>query len=190
MNPKYISSISELDNIVGLAPRERENMETVTDLFPFRANDYYLSLINWKDGHDPLRMIVIPDSRELKSGGSTDPPCEKNYTKTFGLQHKYHQISLLLLTDACTGLAKRARFIMSHATSKIEMVGKTAMHVFMRYHQLADPADTGTFMIFRHNLMACQFDYYRHPIVRDDELLPVKTPKNAGCSDVESGHDR
>lgn len=360
MNPKYVTSISELDNMVGLAPKEREKMETVTDLFPFRSNEYYLSLIDWKDGHDPLRRIVVPDLRELKSGGSADPSCEKNYTKQPGLQHKYDQTGLLLLTDvcggicrfcfrkrlfmtceretvkdvsenieyirkhteitnvlltggdpltletrqletvlgqlreiphvniirigskmlaynpyrilndpdlllvlsrfstpekriylmahfnhpreltdvsrqaaemlrkagvivvnqtpilngindkpetlttlfrqlsfagispyyvfqcrptsgnhlfqvpveqsyeilqksyqACSGLAKRARFVMSHATGKIEMVGKTAEHVFMRYHQAADPANIGKFMVFRSNPIARWFDDYR-----------------------------
>ena len=50
MNPKYLSTISELDNLVGLTSRERTTMETVSDTFPFRSNEYYLSLIDWKDG--------------------------------------------------------------------------------------------------------------------------------------------
>ena len=376
MNPKYITSISELDNLVGLAPKAREMMETVTELFPFRANDYYLSLIDWKDGHDPLRRIVIPDSCELKTGGSADPSCEKDYTKKPGLQHKYGQTGVLLLTDVCggicrfcfrkrlfmsceretirdvsdnigyirehkeitnvlvtggdpltletrylgkilrelreiehvniirigskmlaynpyrilndpnlldvlsrlstpekriylmahfnhpreltevsiqaaealrkagvivvnqtpilnginnepetltmlfrrlsfagispyyvfqcrptignqffqvpleqsyevlqkswetcSGLAKRARFIMSHATGKIEMVGKSAGHVFMRYHQSADPAQIGKFMIFQSNPLARWFDDYRHHSTEPGDLLPVKKPK-------------
>jgi lysine 2,3-aminomutase len=363
MNPKYVTSISELDNLVGLAPKEREKMETVTELFPFRSNEYYLSLIDWKDGHDPLKRIVVPDSRELKTGGCNDPSCEKDYTKKPGLQHKYDQTGLLLLTDvcagicrfcfrkrlfmsceretvkevsenieyirehkeitnvlltggdplmlesrqlesvlrqlreiphvkiirigskmlaynpyrilndqnllyvlsrystpekriylmahfnhpreltevskqaaealrkagvivvnqtpilnginneaetltalfrqlsfagispyyvfqcrpttgnqlfqvpveqsyeilqkswqACSGLAKRARFVMSHATGKIEMVGRTAEHVFMRYHQAADPANIGKFMVFRTDPMARWFDDYRHAL--------------------------
>jgi lysine 2,3-aminomutase len=106
MQPKYLSTISELDNLIGLAPKEREKMETVTELFPFRSNEYYLSLIDWKDGHDPLKRIVIPDSRELKTGGSSDPSCEKNYTKKPGLQHKYDQTGLLLLTDVCGGICR------------------------------------------------------------------------------------
>ncbi|NMB79484.1 MAG: KamA family radical SAM protein [Methanomicrobiales archaeon] len=361
MNPKYITSISELDNLVGLAPKAREKMETVTDMFPFRSNEYYLSLIDWKDGHDPLRRIVIPDIRELNGSGSCDPSCEKDYTKQPGLQHKYDQTGLLLLTDvcggicrfcfrkrlfmsceretvkdvsgnleyirehkeitnvlltggdplmlatrqlepvlrelreiphvsiirigskmlaynpyrilndaellhtlsrystpekriylmahfnhpreitpvsieaaealrkagvivvnqtpilngindnaetltalfrkvsfagispyyvfqcrpttgngffqvpleesydvlqkswqACSGLAKRARFVMSHATGKIEVVGKTAEHVFMRYHQAADAVDIGKFMVFRSNPVARWFDDYQH----------------------------
>ena len=116
MDPKYITSISELDNLVGLAPKAREKMETVTDLFPFRSNEYYLSLIDWKDGHDPLHRIVVPDPRELKPGGSADPSCEKDYTKKPGLQHKYDQTGLLLLTDVCGGICRfcfRKRLFMS-----------------------------------------------------------------------------
>jgi L-lysine 2,3-aminomutase len=65
---------------------------------------------------------------------------------------------------ACSGLAKRARFVMSHATGKIEMVGKTAEHVFMRYHQAADPANIGKFMVFKSNPVARWFDDYRHAV--------------------------
>ena len=114
MNPKYVTSISELDNLVGLAPKAREMMETVTELFPFRSNEYYLSLIDWKDGHDPIKRIVIPDSRELNTGGSADPSCEKDYTKKPGLQHKYNQTGLLLLTDVCGGIC---RFCFRNASS-------------------------------------------------------------------------
>jgi lysine 2,3-aminomutase len=376
MNPKYITSISDLDNFVGLAPKAIEKMEMVTDKFPFRSNEYYLSLIDWKDDHDPLRRIVIPDAHELKTGGSTDPSCEKDYTKKPGLQHKYNQTGLLLLTDlcggicrfcfrkrlfmsceretvkdvsenieyirehkeitnvlltggdplmletrhlesvlrqlreiehvniirigskmlaynpyrilndpnllcvlsrystpakrvylmahfnhpkeltdvsiraahelqkagvmvvsqtpilnginsepeifttlfrklsfagispyyvfqcrpslgnlifqvpveqsyeiiqkswqACSGLAKRARFVMSHATGKIEIVGKTAEHVFMRYHQSSDTANIGKFMVFKSNPVARWFDDYRHHTTQISDILPVKMQK-------------
>lgn len=91
-------------------------METVTDLFPFRSNEYYLSLIDWKVRHDPLRRIIIPDIRERKNSGSADPSCEKDYTKQPGLQHKYDQTGLLLLTDVCGGICRfcfRKRLFMS-----------------------------------------------------------------------------
>ena len=35
----------------------------------------------------------------MEAGGSADPSCEKDYTKKPGLQHKYDQTGLLLLTD-------------------------------------------------------------------------------------------
>jgi KamA family protein len=376
MNPKYLTSIDELDNLVGLEPKECKEMEIVTQTFPFRANEYYLSLIDWKDGHDPLRRIIVPDSRELKGGGCLDPSCEKDYTKLPGLQHKYAQTGLLLLSDvcggicrfcfrkrlfigceretvkdiaagldyirshpgitnvlltggdpftletkrlgailkelreiehvniirigskmpaynpyrflndpdltetlsrystpdkriyviahynhpkemtdvsmqaieqlhragvivvnqtpvlngvnndpaiftqlfrklsftgispyyvfqcrpslgnrffqtpvehsyeiiqqawqACSGLAKRARFVMSHASGKIEIVGKTANHVFMRYHQAADHADIGKVLVFRSNPFARWFDDYQHHAAHVGDLLPIKMPK-------------
>lgn len=376
MNSGFIHSIDELDNIVGLTPTEREEMENVTEKFPFRANEYYLSLIDWKDHQDPLRRIVVPDPRELKGGGCMDPSRERDYTRLPGLQHKYDQTGLLLLTDvcggicrfcfrkrlflkceretirdvsagleyikahreitnvlltggdpftlethrlgailkelreiehvniirigskmlaynpyrfitdpglidvlsrystpekriyimahfnhpremtevsmqaveklhragivvvnqtpvlnevnsdpriftqlfrtlsfvgvspyyvfqcrpslgnllfqtpvehsydiiqqawlACSGLAKRARFVMSHATGKIEVVGKTAHHVVMRYHQAADSANIGKTMIFRSNPMARWFDDYRHHATPLVSHLPVRIPK-------------
>ena len=56
--------------------------------------------------------------------------------------------------QACSCLAKRARFVMSHATGKIEIVGKTAHNAFMRYHQSIDPANIGKFLVFRSNPVA------------------------------------
>jgi hypothetical protein len=51
---------------------------------------------------------------------------------------------------------------MSHATGKIEFIGKTAGQVFMRYHQSADPDNIGKFMVFRSNPVARWFDDYLH----------------------------
>jgi len=116
MNPRYLTSVSELDNLVGLSKKDREEMESVTELFPFRANDYYLSLIDWKDGNDPLRRIVVPHAQELAHGGCADPSHEQDYTKQPGLQHKYNQTGLLLLTDTCAGICRfcfRKRLFMS-----------------------------------------------------------------------------
>ncbi|MCK9632434.1 MAG: KamA family radical SAM protein [Methanoregula sp.] len=132
MKPKYVTSISELDNLVGLDSKEREEMETVTDIFPFRSNDYYLSLIDWKDRHDPIRRIVIPDTRELKTGGSADPSCEKDYTKKPGLQHKYDQTGLLLLTDVCGGICRfcfRKRLFMSCERETIRDVSESIGYI-------------------------------------------------------------
>ncbi|MDD2248958.1 MAG: KamA family radical SAM protein [Methanocorpusculum sp.] len=132
MKPKYITSISALDNLVGLAPKEREMMERVTDVFPFRANDYYLSLIDWKDRRDPIKAIIVPDPRELESGGSDDPSCEKDYTKKPGLQHKYDQTGLLLLTDVCGGICRfcfRKRLFMSCERETVRDVSENLEYI-------------------------------------------------------------
>lgn len=59
-----------------------------------------------------------------------------------------------------SGLAKRARFVMSHTTGKIEVVGMTGEHIFFRYHQSADPENNSSFMSFKRNPNAHWFDDY------------------------------
>jgi KamA family protein len=106
MNQKYLSTISELDNLVGLTSRERSAMETVSATFPFRSTEYYLSLINWKDDHDPLRRIIIPHASELNGMGCLDPSCEKDFFRKPGLQSTCSQTGHLLLTDVCGGICR------------------------------------------------------------------------------------
>ena len=60
----------------------------------------------------------------------------------------------------CSGLSKQARFVMSHATGKIEVVGMTGEHIFFKYNQAADPNDLGRFMVYRGNPEAYWFDDY------------------------------
>lgn len=59
-----------------------------------------------------------------------------------------------------SGLAKRARFTMSHRTGKVEVVGRTEDQIFMRYHRAANHKDKGRFMIFRSNPAAYWLDDY------------------------------
>ena len=62
VNPTYISS---LDKIAEISAEERARLAPVTDLFAFRSNDYYLSLIDWDDPEDPIRRLIIPTLEEL-----------------------------------------------------------------------------------------------------------------------------
>jgi L-lysine 2,3-aminomutase len=60
----------------------------------------------------------------------------------------------------CSGLAKRARLVMSHSTGKIEIVGNTNERVYFRYHRAANPQEKARFMIFKRNPEAYWFDDY------------------------------
>lgn len=51
--------------------------------------------------------------------------------------------------NRCSGLAARARFCMSHATGKVEVVGIDAERIYMRYHRAKYVEDEGRFMVFR-----------------------------------------
>jgi len=61
----------------------------------------------------------------------------------------------------CSGLAKRARFVMSHSTGKIEVVGLTEEQIYFRYQRAADNQQSARFMVFRRNPEAYWFDDYK-----------------------------
>lgn len=118
---EYITKISDVPQ---LSPREVKELERVTRKFPFGANSYYLRLINWQDSGDPLRRLVIPTTEELEDEewGAIDPSCEADYTVAPGVQHKYADTALLLLSDLCGGRCRycfRKRLFMEHREYEI-----------------------------------------------------------------------
>lgn len=67
-----------------------------------------------------------------------------------------------------SGLAKRARLVMSHASGKIAMVGLDRDNIYLRYHRARNPKDEGRLMVFRRDNDALWFD----------DLLPVASKHN------------
>ncbi len=57
-----------------------------------------------------------------------------------------------------SGLAKRARFVASHETGKIEILAVDDDHIYMRYHEAKNPENLGRFMKFKRNDSAYWFD--------------------------------
>ena len=72
----------------------------------------------------------------------------------------------------CSGLAKRARFVMSHSSGKIEIVGKSDGEVYFKYHRSARAEDSGKFMGFKSNPEAYWFDDYEE-VIRE---YPLRNP--------------
>ncbi|HNT07863.1 MAG TPA: KamA family radical SAM protein, partial [Methanoculleus sp.] len=103
MNPTYITS---LDKVAGIGAQERAALAPVLENFAFRSNDYYLSLIDWEDTKDPIRRLIIPSPDELEPWGRLDPSSEHQYTRAPGLQHKYRETALLLVSDLCGGFCR------------------------------------------------------------------------------------
>ncbi|MFQ6061524.1 MAG: KamA family radical SAM protein [Thermoplasmata archaeon] len=100
---KYIKSLKKIQE---MPEEEREELEQVTERFPFRSNDYYLGLINWEDKSDPIRRIVIPCLEELAEGGTFDPSDERRNYVAKGVQHKYTPTALFLVSDMCGGFCR------------------------------------------------------------------------------------
>ena len=62
--------------------------------------------------------------------------------------------------NKCSGLAKRARLVMSHETGKVEMVGMSDGQVFFKYNRSANVENDGKFLVFESNPDAYWFDDY------------------------------
>jgi lysine 2,3-aminomutase len=63
-----------------------------------------------------------------------------------------------------SGLAERAKLIMSHTTGKIEVVGMDDEHIYFKYHRAADPENRGKFLVFKRNPEAYWFDDYTEKV--------------------------
>lgn len=74
-----------------------------------------------------------------------------------------------------SGLAKRVRYVMSHTTGKIEIVGKQGQHVYFKYHRAADDADGGRLLVLASNPAACWLDDYEEVACDYPGELPYRT---------------
>lgn len=75
-----------------------------------------------------------------------------------------------------SGLAKRARYVLSHATGKLEVLGLTESHIFFKYHRAAKSRDSGAFLKFERNPEGYWLDDYdealgEFPVFSKAELL-------------------
>ncbi|MGA1848507.1 MAG: KamA family radical SAM protein [Thermoplasmatota archaeon] len=59
-----------------------------------------------------------------------------------------------------SGLAKRSRFMMSHATGKLEIVGLTDSDIIFKYHNAAHEENDSRVLIFKRNPEAAWLDDY------------------------------
>jgi len=110
--------ITRLDQVPQLSSAEREHLSPVVERYAFRANTYYLGLIDWRDPDDPIRKIAIPSEAELDDWGRLDASDEHLYTKVPGLEHKYEFTALLLVSDVCGGFCRfcfRKRLFMNES---------------------------------------------------------------------------
>ncbi|MFQ5805320.1 MAG: KamA family radical SAM protein [Phycisphaerae bacterium] len=95
---KYVRDIDRVPNI---PEQEREMLRKTAEVYVFRANDYYLRLIDWDDPNDPIRQLIIPRAEELNDWGRLDASNEASVTVGHGVQHKYDDTVLLLCNEVC-----------------------------------------------------------------------------------------
>ena len=78
-----------------------------------------------------------------------------------------------------SGLARRARFVMSHATGKVEVVAVDRSRIYLRYHQAKDPADLGRFLVAERDDAAGWLDELR---IREWTNAGLQLPTRVGTT--------
>lgn len=99
--PRKVKYLRSLDRVPNIPAEDRALLERVAEKYVFRANDYYLSLIDWNDPADPIRQLIIPRVEELNDWGKLDASNEAAVTVARGVQHKYRDTVLLLCNETC-----------------------------------------------------------------------------------------
>ncbi len=98
--------ILNIDKIPQLSADEKAKLQKVNEKYVFRANDYYLNLIDWNDPQDPIRKLIIPHENELNEWGKLDASNEGQITVQKGVQHKYGTTVLLLVNEVCASYCR------------------------------------------------------------------------------------
>jgi len=102
------SSIEQLEEVfqVEIDREEKRKLQKVIEKHPMFIPDYYARLIDWNEPADPIKTIIFPSLGELNIAGSYDTSGEKENTVLTGLQHKYRETALLLVTNRCAGYCR------------------------------------------------------------------------------------
>ena len=98
---RRLTYVRNLDKVAEIPEAQREMLKRVAEKFVFRANDYYLKLIDWNDPNDPIKQLIIPREEELHDWGQLDASNEAAVTVARGVQHKYVHTVLLLCNEVC-----------------------------------------------------------------------------------------
>jgi lysine 2,3-aminomutase len=110
-----IVSVEQLNRFIPLSAKDKEQIRLVTTKYPLSVTPYYLSLVNFDDPNDPIRIQAIPSFKELGLAGMgmEDPLDERGHSVVPGLVHRYPDRVLMVLTDICPMLCR-------HCTRKRE----------------------------------------------------------------------
>jgi lysine 2,3-aminomutase len=127
---KSIFTVQQLKNYLDLSSNEEEELKQVIQIHPMRISPYYISLINWKDPHDPIRKMAVPSIEELNLEGFYDTSGEAENTKMPGLQHKYAETALILATNRCATYCR-------HCFRK-RLVGLPSEEIVKRFEDAAE----------------------------------------------------
>ena len=91
------------ENTFSLDDSAKQRVKNAKQRFPLMVPLGYANLVDWQNPADPLRQLLLPSEDEENDSGSLDTSGEEFSTVIPGLQHKYEQTAVLIVTQACAG---------------------------------------------------------------------------------------
>ena len=143
--PQRARHVRHSEQIAGIPPDAARTLDRVAERYAFRANDYYLDLIDWDDPEDPIRRLVVPDAAELRDWGRLDASDEAANRVAQGVQHKYADTALVLAAATCACYCRycfRKRLFMRQ-NEEIARDLTPAFEYVARHHEITDVLLTG-----------------------------------------------
>lgn len=98
-----ISLSREAEDRLDVGPAAVADISRARERFPILVPPSYAALVDWADPGDPLRRLLLPTRDEEQQDGEWDTSGESESVVVRGLQHKYEQTAVLLVTQACAG---------------------------------------------------------------------------------------
>lgn len=127
MKTNQIHSVNKINML-----EDSDQLTQVEEIYKFKSTSYYNSLINWEDENDPIRNMIIPNIEELDEWGSLDASGEHQYQKMEGMEHKYSDTVLLLMTNTCEAYCRycfRKRLFLEDNDETIQSVDKAINYI-------------------------------------------------------------
>ena len=127
-----ISRAEELIAPFHLTTDEYQLLAEEVERFPMSVPRYYFSLIDPDDPNDPIRKMAIPAPHFLSDEGHLDTSGEHSNTVLQGVQHKYTQTLLVLLSTECAMYCRhcfRRRLVGKEAQKALADLDETAAYI-------------------------------------------------------------
>lgn len=98
-----LRTIDSLTQLLNLKTYQISKYKRLAETFHYSITPYYLSLIDWADPKDPIRLQSIPDLQEteMEIVGDNDPLEEEKDMQVPGLVHRYPDRVLAVVTNTC-----------------------------------------------------------------------------------------
>jgi lysine 2,3-aminomutase len=102
-----LNTADEIGQVLQLTESERKALSS-QGLFRVDITPYFISLIDPKDPHDPVRQQVIPTASEMVpfTGMMEDSLAEDAHSPVPGLVHRYPDRVLMLVTTQCASYCR------------------------------------------------------------------------------------